>query len=173
MATDTLYGVLGNALHRDAVERIYEVKGRDENKPFIILIPSIETLSQFGIALGDDEKIFLQKYWPGPITVILPVPEEYQEQFLYLHRGTNELAFRLPAKESLQNLLKETGSLVAPSANPQGLQPALTIQEAKDYFGDTVDYYEDAGRVEGLPSTIVRITHGKITVIRQGAITVV
>ncbi|HTH92904.1 MAG TPA: L-threonylcarbamoyladenylate synthase [Candidatus Paceibacterota bacterium] len=172
VATDTLYGILGNAFNKETVERIYDVKGRDENKPFIVLIPAIETVSQFGATLTDDNKAFLEKYWPGPLTVILPISPEYQEQFSYLHRGTNELAFRLPAKQSLQELLRQTGPLVAPSANPQGLSPAFTVEEAKNYFGDGIDYYQDEGRVEGLPSTIVRISNGEITVIRQGSISI-
>lgn len=172
LATDTLYGIVGSALHKETVERIYEIKGRDENKPFITLIPSIETLSDFGITPTDNEKAFLQKYWPGPVTVILPLPQEYQERFAYLHRGKNELTLRLPAKEALHHLLIETGPLVAPSANPQGLPPALTIEEAKNYFGDKIDHYEDEGRVESLPSTIVKLSNGQITLIRQGAVSV-
>jgi L-threonylcarbamoyladenylate synthase len=173
VTTDTLYGVLGNARSEQVVQRIYDLKGRDENKPFIVLIPSIESLQHFGIALSDFEREKVSQWWPGPVTVILPLPENYQKHFSYLHRGTNELAFRIPAKESLLELLKQTGPLVAPSANPQGKEPANTIEEARAYFGNGIDVYEDAGRVEGLPSTIVRLKDSQIKVIRQGAVSVV
>ncbi len=172
VATDTLYGVLGNAQSEAVVQRIYELKGRDENKPFIILIPDIASLAQFGVEISDAEKEKLLQWWPASLTVILSVAEDKQEQFSYLHRGTNELAFRMPHKELLLELLKETGPLVAPSANPQGKEPAHTIEEARDYFGDKVDHYEDEGRVEGLASTIIRLKDGEITVIRQGSVSV-
>ncbi len=168
VATDTLYGILGAAYNEAVVRRIYELKGRDENKPFIILIPTIETLTQFGIVLSDSEKEKMSQWWPAPLTVILPIPEDRQEQFSYLHRGTNEIAFRMPDKGSLRALLQETGPLVAPSANPQGQAPAQTIEMAKEYFGDNVDYYADEGEVQGQPSTIIRLHNGAITLIRQG-----
>lgn len=173
IATDTLYGIVGRAFSKNVVERIYEVKGRDENKPFIILIPSIEALKEFGIVLSVVEEEKIKTFWPGPVTIILPVPIESVERFQYLHRGTNTLAFRMPNNSELIELLKETGPLVAPSANPQGKPPAKTINEAQAYFGDSVDHYEDAGVVEGEPSTIISFQNGEMTVIRQGAVRIV
>ncbi len=173
IATDTLYGIVGRALSKNVVERIYEVKGRDENKPFIILIPSIETLEDFGMFLSAGEKETIEALWPGAVTVILSLPVETQEQFSYLHRGTNTLAFRMPNKKEIINILKETGPLVAPSANPQGKSPATTIEEAREYFADRVDYYEDGGTVKGESSTIIRLENAEVTVIRQGAVRIV
>ncbi|MFZ4500402.1 MAG: L-threonylcarbamoyladenylate synthase [Minisyncoccia bacterium] len=173
IATDTLYGIVGRALCESVVSRIYEVKGRDENKPFIILIPTIEALKEFGINLSIAEKEKIETLWPGPVTIILHLPTETQVQFSYLHRGTNTLAFRMPDNSELIELLKETGPLVAPSANPQGEPPAKTIDEAQAYFGDSVDHYEDAGVVEGEPSTIISFQNGEMTVIRQGAARIV
>lgn len=79
------------------------------------------------------------------------------ESFAYLHRGTQSLAFRLPARQDLIELLKVTGPLVAPSANPEGLAPSQTRAEAGAYFGDTVDFYVE-GPVTGKPSTIIKLT---------------
>ncbi len=70
IATDTLYGIVGSAFSESVVERIYEVKGRDENKPFIILIPVIETLKEFGIVLSEKEKEKIETLWPGSVTII-------------------------------------------------------------------------------------------------------
>jgi L-threonylcarbamoyladenylate synthase len=172
-ATDTLYGVLGSARSEEVVERIYKIKGRDEVKPFIVLVPSIEVLKEFGVELSQGDTDTLDAFWPGALTVILPVAEKDRERLSYLHRGTDELAFRLPAKEPLLELLQETGPLVAPSANLQGMEPAHTIEEAQAYFGNAVDWYEDGGEVTGLPSTIVRMHDGEMTVVRQGSVSVV
>jgi L-threonylcarbamoyladenylate synthase len=152
------------------VQRIYDLKGRDEHKPFIILISAIEDLSGFGVMLPEFEKQKLSQWWPGSVTVIVPIVESISQSLSYLHRGTNELAFRLPAKPSLVQLLKETGPLVAPSANPQGQEPSYTIPEAKAYFDNKVDYYADEGEVRGLASTIVRLYDGQIELIRQGSV---
>lgn len=162
IATDTLYGIVGQALKRDTVERIYEVKKRTPTKPFIILISSVDDLELFDITLSKSIREKIQVYWPGPVSIILDCPNP---RFEYLHRGTNTLAFRLPAKEGLRKLLSGTGPLVAPSANPEGLAPARTIEEAKVYFGDSVDFYLE-GSVNMQPSKIIQITDRGEEVIR-------
>jgi L-threonylcarbamoyladenylate synthase len=95
----------------------------------------------------------------------LPLTAAGKKSFYFLHRGNNTLAFRLPKKPDLIALLKKTGPLVAPSANPEGLIPATTIKAAKEYFGDQVDFYA-SGRVSKKPSKIVALIEGSIKVIR-------
>lgn len=162
--TDTLYGVCASAFSKSAVERVYDLKGRNENKPFIVLISSLDDLKQFGIKLTADQKAYLGEVWPGPVSVILPC---LLKKFAYLHRGTNSLAFRLPKSPKLREFLKKTGPLTAPSANLQGAEPAHTIKEAKNYFGEKVEFYISGGRKEGKPSTIVSMVSGKPEILRK------
>ena len=108
----------------------------------------------------------MSKVWPGKVSAILPCPSR---EFSYLHRGTKTLAFRLPKKGDLRELLKKTGPLAAPSANPEGLEPAKTVKEAKGYFGDAVDFYIDEGRLASLPSTLIAIENDRVVIKRQGA----
>lgn len=162
--TDTLYGIIGSALSKKAVSRIYEIKGRDENKPFIILISKIKDLELFGINISIDQKKYLESVWPGKVSVILPCKST---KFQYLHRGTNSLAFRLPNKKSLRELLQKTGPLVAPSANPQGLDPAKTIKEAKRYFEDTIYMYVAGGKLEGKASTVISLLDKEPKILRK------
>jgi L-threonylcarbamoyladenylate synthase len=82
------------------------------------------------------------------------------------------LAFRLPADEELRAFLRETGPLIAPSANPEGKSPATTIAEARTYFGEMVDSYQEAGILSGAPSTLVTIEEGKIRILREGSVTI-
>lgn len=163
--TDTIYGMVGLALSKDTVEKIYKVKKRGPKKPMIILICSIDDLKKFNIELDKVTKQILEKIWPNPVSVILACPES---GFKYLHRGTNTLAFRMPKDDFLLELLGHTGSLVAPSANFEGEIPATTINEAKKYFGNTVDFYLDGGSLESKPSTLIEIKEGKICILRQG-----
>lgn len=182
LPTDTLYGICTSAFDKPAVESIYEIKGRDENKPFIILISKISDLEKFGISYslisaqssdGRANKRILESVWPGKVSVILSLEKSSLKKFEYLHRGTGKLAFRLPRKKALLAYLKKSGPLVAPSANPQGEKPAETIAEAKKYFGTNVDLYIAGGRLVGSPSTIIEIANdASVKLVRQGAVRV-
>ena len=162
VATDTIYGIVGQALNKSTVERIYKVKKRTPTKPFIILISSLSDLESFAIKIDERTKTILNSYWPGPVSVILDCTND---DFEYLHRGTHTLAFRMPAKPELHELIHITGPLVAPSANPEGLEPAVDIAAAIAYFDSTVDFYQE-GIVTTKPSRIVRITDAGEEVIR-------
>lgn len=164
LLTDTLYGLVGRAVDKITVERIYRIKNRKNTKPLIILISSLDDLGFFGIIPDLQAKKLMSSVWPGAVTIIVPCPKN---KFEYLHRGTKMLAFRLPSKKSLISLIKETGPLVAPSANPEGFPPAKNITEAKQYFGDTIDFYMYGGKPKESASKIVKINKGKIEIIRK------
>lgn len=167
--TDTIYGVLGSALNKKTVERIYKVRGRDEKKPCIVLISSFGQLEKVGIKISKQEKELLIDFWPGKVSVILPCPNS---KFKYLHRGKKDLAIRMIGikNKNLYEVINKVGPLVAPSANPQGLKPAINISEAKKYFGDKVDLYISGGTRISKPSTLVRFKNGDIEILRQGSV---
>ena len=165
--TDTIYGIVGSALQPETVEKIYRLRKRALDKPFIILISSLNDLNHFNIQLTQKQKDFLKRYWPNPLSVVLPVNDE---KFKYLHRGTNSLAFRMPKDEKLTDLLRNTGPLVAPSANFEGDKPSETIEETKKYFGDEIDFYVDSGKIKSMPSTLISLNKdGTFIVLRQGS----
>lgn len=171
MPTDTIYGVVAVAGNRRAVSRLYRLRRKNPKKPFIILISSFKELRNFGVILHPSHAAFLRKWWPGKVSVIFKVP---QATFAYLHRGTKTLAFRFPRSRALLRLLKETGPLVAPSANPEGRKPAETIREAKLYFGNTVDRYVGGKKkiMAGKPSTLISLVGAKPKIVREGAVLV-
>jgi L-threonylcarbamoyladenylate synthase len=163
--TDTLYGLVGSAFSKEAINRIYKIKKRDRKKALLVLISNLNDLKKFGIVLpplrGSD---IFNKFWPGKVSIILPCSNK---KFKYIHQGLNSIAFRLPAKKSLIELLKKTGPLVAPSANPEGEKPAENIKEAKNYFADTVDFYLSGGTLKGKPSQLIKINNnGEIETLR-------
>ena len=150
MPTDTLYGLVGSANSKEAVDRIYKIKGRNKKKKLIILISSINDLEKFNIKINEKQAKILEKFWPGKVSIIL-----------------NGVAFRLPAKKSLIKILKKTGPLVAPSANPEGSKPAENIREAKKYFGDKIDFYLSGKNLKSLPSSLIILSKkGEIKLIR-------
>ena len=164
LPTDTIYGAVGQALNEKTVERVYAVRKRRPSKPMIILISDINDLKMFGIAINEKFKNILSQFWPGKTSIILPCLDK---KFKYLHRETNSLAFRFPDNKNLRNLISKTGPLVAPSANLEGLPPATTIEEAKNYFGDSVDFYLDGGKIEGSPSKLIKFEGDKIIELRK------
>lgn len=160
--TDTIYGVLALALNKDSVERVYQLKGRAPKKPFIILLSSIDQLAYFGVNLNNLQYRAVNHFWPGPVTLIFRCDKELG----YLHRGEQTLAFRLPKDELLIKTIDKTGPLIAPSANPEGMEPSKNIKEAKEYFDDRIDFYLDGGVIIGSPSTIVDLTGESPLIIR-------
>lgn len=168
LPTDTLYGLVGCALKKKTVEKIYALRKRSFQKPCIILLSSFKDLTSFDIKLTCAQKEKVQKIWPEKISVVFACD---QEKFAYLHRGTRSLAFRVPKNAWLRKLLVRTGPLIAPSANFEGIKPAVTIAEAKKYFGESVAFYVEAGRLEGQASTLVKMDfEGRIKVLREGAV---
>lgn len=149
LATDTIYGIVCSALNEQAIKRVYKVRKRNPNKACIILISSIKDLAKFNIKPDKETLKILNKYWPGKVSIVI-----------------NNIAFRLPNSKKLIALLKQTGPLIAPSANPEGLPPAKTITEAKAYFGDQVDFYQ-AGRTNKKPSRLIKIENGKEIILRS------
>lgn len=167
--TDTIYGIVGSALSPKTVAKIYRLRRRRPDKPMIILIGSKINVRRFGVRFDLRTSNILNRLWPGKVSIILPLSAKRQtlRKLHYLHRGTNTLAFRLPAKKSLREFLKKTGPLVAPSANFEGRSPAKTIGEARKYFGSKVDFYVDAGKITGAPSKIVVFQNGKVIFLRK------
>jgi L-threonylcarbamoyladenylate synthase len=167
LPTDTLYGIIGSAFSKKVVERIYQIKGRSEGKPFIVLVTSYKDLEKFGIKINKEQLEFFKKIWPGQVSAILPCKNK---KFEYIHQGLNSIAFRMisPRNENLYNLIKKVGPIVAPSVNPEGEKPAETIAGAKEYFGDKVDLYINVGTRKSPPSTLVRIVDDKIEILREG-----
>jgi len=167
MPTDTIYGILTTALNTASVERLYKIRRRSPEKPCIILISDISDLGHFDINLNQTERKILQEFsaHDKPTSIIL---DSLNPEFQYLNRGAESLSFRIPKNEHLRELLKETGPLIAPSANIEGETPATNIEEARAYFGESVDMYIDGGEIIGNPSRLMRLyKDGRHTIIRE------
>jgi len=164
MPTDTIYGVVARASDKMAVERLYKLKRR-ENKPGTIIAASFQQL----VDLGIDKELLLKvsQFWPGPISIIVNAPVS----LAYLHQDTGSLALRVVDDEWVRGVLEQTGPLLTSSANQPGEPSSTTIEMAKNYFGDQVDFYLDRGDLsDRQASTIIKLDGDKITVLRQGAV---
>jgi L-threonylcarbamoyladenylate synthase len=163
--TDTVYGIACSTFAKEALLKLFKIKGRDENKPPVVLISDISDLEKFGAKISPMQTEFINKYWPGKVTVIFEIAKEFE----YLDKGIG-LAIRFPADKKVIEFLKQTGPLATSSANLQNQTPAKNISEAKKYFGSTVDFYEDDGDLDLNASTLVDLRSGEVKVLRQGEI---
>ena len=154
MPTDTIYGLHAVHANEEAVARIAEIKGRDENKPFIVLASSVEQFPELGITASPEIVRALEFIWPAPLTAILP-------------RGEKTLAVRIPALDWLRALVERTGPLVSTSANRSGEpavdRPAALARELQNGL-DIVD----GGIRSGEPSAILDLSGDEPRFIREG-----
>jgi len=160
LRTDTLYGIVARANDERAVEQVYHLKDRDSTKSPIVLISSLEQLFD-----QPDEATakLIDDVWPGKVSIIIPSSHAPS----WITRGNGSVAYRLPADDSLRQLLAQTGPLIAPSANPEGEAPAMTVDAAITYFGDDIDFYVDEGEVvDAAPSQLLRLIDGTLERLR-------
>jgi L-threonylcarbamoyladenylate synthase len=165
--TDTLYGIVARAADQTAVNRLYAIKKR-EQKPGTIIAADLEQLERLGLKHRYLKAV--EQFWPGAVSVVIPAADP---ALAYLHQGKMSLAVRIPDDTKLRTLLKRTGPLLTSSANQPGQASSVTIQQARDYFGDQVDFYVDGGDLSRhQPSTIIRIVDDAVEVLRPGAVKV-
>lgn len=167
--TDTIYGLVCSAFDEDAVEKVFEIKGRDKGKPPIILISNTSELKNFEVTLSKTQRELLTSYWPGAVSVVLPTTSG---KLNYLSRGLGTLTFRLPAENKLVSLLQKTGPLIAPSANPQDQEPVHNVDDVMNVFIGQIDFVVDGGEIIGKSSTLIDLTGDITKVLRQGDVTI-
>lgn len=167
--TETVYGLGGNALDSRSSIKIYAAKGRPSDNPLIVHIADIEKLSEIVTEIPEKAKILAGKYWPGPLTMILPktdiVPRETTG-------GLDSVAVRFPSDRIAQELIRAAGGFVAaPSANTSGRPSPTMADHVMEDLGDAIDMIIDGGQVGiGLESTIVDFTEEIPVVLRPGYI---
>ena len=167
--TETVYGLGGNALDPAASMKIYAAKGRPSDNPLIVHIADLKDLARITTEVPEGAQILAKKYWPGPLTMILPkadiVPKETTG-------GLDSVAVRFPSDRIAQELILAAGGYVAaPSANTSGRPSPTTAGHVAEDLGDAIDMIIDGGQVNiGLESTIVDFTEEVPVVLRPGYI---
>ena len=172
--TETVYGLGGNGLDKDAAKKIYEAKGRPSDNPLILHIAKMEQL--YPLVKNDNKKVMEQAealaeaFWPGPLTMILPkssiVPYETTG-------GLDTVAIRMPSHSSARALLMESGlPIAAPSANLSGRPSPTSAEHVIEDMDGRIDMIIDGGDVGiGVESTIVDLTGEVPMLLRPGFIT--
>ena len=168
--TETVYGLGGDGLNPCSSRKIYAAKGRPSDNPLIIHIADLEHIYQIVDEFPDIAKILAEKFWPGPLTMILNkskmVPTETTG-------GLQTVAVRMPVHKVAMEFIKEAGGYIAaPSANTSGKPSPTNAKYVIEDMMGKIDMIIDGGDVEiGLESTIVDLTGTVPIVLRPGYIT--
>lgn len=164
LPTDTVYGVGADPFNREAVARLYQVKGRDPAAPIPVL--GADAAAFVGIAdLADLAAI--EGHWPGALTVVVPKSPGSPE-WIGDERGT--VAIRVPDHPVALELLRAAGPLAVTSANRSGEPPARTADEARFALGYGVAVYLEGDARLGEASTVVDLSGPSPVVLRQGPV---
>jgi L-threonylcarbamoyladenylate synthase len=166
--TDTLYGLGCNPYNKKAVEKIFEIKNRDKMNPLPILASSIIDIERI-VSLGSTGKKLAEIYWPGALTIIVPLID--QKISNNLRAGEMNIGVRIPNNICALSLLKGCKYLTGTSANKSGEQACKSACEVLSSSLRGFNVILDGGTVEGkIQSTIVDLTGHHPKIIREGAI---
>ena len=167
--TDTFYGLGADPFNAAAVARVRELKGREDDKPILLLVSDIERVAELIAERSAEFARAAERFWPGPLTIVGKAVARLPEE---ITAGTGTVGVRLPADESVRELVRACGGvLTATSANPSGREPARSATEVKAYFPRGLDLIVDGGEVTATePSTVLDVITSPARVVREGAI---
>ncbi|WP_374369066.1 L-threonylcarbamoyladenylate synthase [Dongia sp.] len=168
--TETVYGLGGDAENDQAVAKIYAAKGRPSFNPLIVHVASLDAAAAYA-ALSPAAMILAQRFWPGPLTLVLPRLASCRLSLL-VSAGMDSVALRIPAHPVAQALLQESGRpLAGPSANPSGRISPTSAAHVAEGLGDKVAMILDGGPCRiGLESTVVSLLEEVPQILRPGGI---
>lgn len=167
--TETVYGLGADGLNPIAVAKIFEVKKRPTFNPLILHVSQKEWLNRFSIY--NDERIdyLINKFWPGPLTLVLPKTDEVPD---IVTSGNSTVAVRMPNhKVALELIERSNTPIAAPSANLFGHLSPTQAEHVKKSLGDKVDLILDGGNSKiGVESTIIQFYEGEFFLLRPGGL---
>ena len=167
--TETVYGLAGNGLDEQAVEQIYEVKGRPQVKPLSLMVPDAGAMERCCREVPPQALALARRFWPGPLTIVLRSKELVPA---IVRAGGETVGLRCPDHPMTLELLRLSGvPFAAPSANPSGEPSPKTAEEVKAYFDGKIAAIVDGGPCGlGKESTILDMSQKPFRILRQGAL---
>jgi len=175
--TETVYGLGANATNKDAIARIYKVKGRPVGHPLIVHISSIVNLDKWAREIPEYAANLARAFWPGPMTLILPRTDLAKD---FITGSQDNVGIRIPSHTVALELLKEFESygglgVAAPSANRFGAVSPTTATavdiELSDYLSGADQILDGGPCLVGVESTIINCTQDQPSILRPGAVT--
>ncbi len=167
LPTETVYGLAASLHHPEAIEKVFALKGRPSTNPLTIHCASFQDVLPFLKEVPPFLKEFAETYWPGSLTLVVPVDQEKVAE--EIRAGLTTTGFRVPNQSQTIEVLKETGPCVMPSANLSGGFSATTPAHVAADFGEDLPVV-DGECAAGFESTVIEFKEGKWNLLRQGMI---
>lgn len=165
--TETVYGLAAAILHPGAVRRIFMIKGRPADNPLIVHVGSFTQLRSLVTEIPA-ALVRLRKFWPGPLTVVLPANR--QRVPAVVRAGLATVAVRVPAHPVMRRLIRAVGPIAAPSANPSGRPSPTTVVHVEQDWGRDFPVLPGGTARHGVESTVISLTAKGWRLLRHGAI---
>jgi L-threonylcarbamoyladenylate synthase len=168
--TETVYGLGADATHRQAIRRLFAVKGRPSNNPLIVHIAGVAVAKRYAARWPDFARVLAQRFWPGPLTLVVPKTGAIAEE---VTAGGDTVGLRMPDHPlALAMLAAFDGPVAAPSANRSNRISPTTADHVRAELGESVDLILDGGACAvGIESTVLDVTGLHPRLLRPGQIT--
>ena len=169
--TETVYGLAGNIYSEKAIKKIFELKKRPLYNPLIVHVSSLQQLDELVDDIPEKAKILANKFWPGPLTMVLKKKEIVPDS---VTAGKSTVAVRIPNHPITLQLLQSLDfPLAAPSANLFGLISPTNAQHVAEYFKDDLPMILDGGNCQnGIESTIIGFENNEAVLYRLGSLSI-
>ena len=168
--TETVYGLAGDSTNSDAIKKIFKAKGRPSDNPLIVHISDMEMLDGIVSSVPNDAKILAEKFWPGPLTIIMPKGKKVCDENC---AGLDSVGVRMPSNKIAHEIIKRSGTpFSAPSANLSGKPSPTNAQDVFEDMNGRIPLIIDGGECQaGLESTVISVLTETPTILRPGVIT--
>ena len=164
--TDTIYGIMGDALNEDVIRRVYSAKKRSYSKPLILLMSSIDMIKEYTLDISDKEMDLMNKFYPGCMTILLK--RNSKVDGMICNNG-EFVGVRIPDDENLLSIINKLGRPVfSTSCNISGNDVIRSIDEIDEEILSKVKYVYDGGYIDSISSTVVRIENDEVVILREG-----
>jgi L-threonylcarbamoyladenylate synthase len=169
--TESFYGLAADALDPDAIARVFEVKGRPEQKPLLVLVDSVAMAESLVTAIPAGPRALMARHWPGALTIVLAAAPRVPAG---LTGGTGTVGVRMPGHAVARGLVERARRpITAPSANPSAAPPPLTAAQVRRYFDGRLELILDGGPTAGgAGSTVADCTVWPPRILRQGPVVI-
>lgn len=165
--TETVYGLGADAWNPEAIQKIFEAKGRPADNPLIVHVSKQAEVNNFAQKIPEVAKLLIKHFWPGPLTLVLPKKKEVLDS---VTAGLPTVAIRTPSHPIALEFISKTGPLVAPSANRSGKPSPTCAKHVKEDFGTDFPVIDGGATDVGLESTVIGFENDRFIILRPGKI---
>jgi L-threonylcarbamoyladenylate synthase len=167
--TETSYGLAVDPFNDQALKQLFEIKQRPSSKPVLVLIDDVQHLSRLTITTPAIYQPLIERYWPGPLTLIFPARLTLPS---LLTAGTGTIGVRISSHQAASEICSRAGgAITATSANISGQRPARAVTDLIDSFEESIDLIVDGGELgKAPPSTVLAYRDDRLLLVREGSI---